>query len=454
MFFPRGGSAQVVRSLARQLPAQGWTPRIVSGSLTGHGDAHRFFAGLDVAATVDFDDAARAADPLAHDPPFHPSYEDRPGAPDRVFARVDDAGYEHQVATWSVALTRAGAREADVLHLHHLTPLNEAAARVAPGVPVLGHLHGTELLMLEEIAEGPPAGWDFAEAWWERMRGWAARCARIVVLADAQLDRVSDLLDVPAGQCLVLPNGFDPEMFHPDPSPGAAGEAGGRRLAHWRRHLVDAPQGWAPGRDAGSIAYAEEDLAVFAGDAPVLLYVGRFTKVKRIGLLVRALARARAEHGTTAPLVILGGHPGEWEGEHPLDAVRATGVHGVFLAGWHDHDRLPAFLAASDVLVLPSVREQFGQVLVEAMACGVPPVAVDAHGPATIVADGETGWLVPPDDEAALAAALAQATGDPAERTRRGANARAAALARYAWPSLAARLAACLDAAASTARHR
>ncbi len=52
----------------------------------------------------------------------------------------------------------AGAAEADVLHLHHLTPIHEAASRVAPHVPVIGHLHGTELLMLEEIADGPPPG--------------------------------------------------------------------------------------------------------------------------------------------------------------------------------------------------------------------------------------------------------------------------------------------------------
>ena len=42
----------------------------------------------------------------------------------------------------------------------------------------------------------------------------------------------------------------------------------------------------------------------------------------------------------------------------------------MFLAGWHAHDELPELLRASDVVVLPSVREQFGQVLVEGMACG------------------------------------------------------------------------------------
>ena len=118
--------------------------------------------------------------------------------------------------------------------------------------------------------------------------------------------------------------------------------------------------------------------------------------------------------------MLVGGFPGEWEGEHPLEAIRRTGARDVFLAGWHDHAELPDFLAASDVVVLPSVREQFGQVLVEGGACGLPAIAVDAHGPAEIVRDGETGWLVPPDDRDALAAALVEAVNDPEERRRRG----------------------------------
>jgi glycosyltransferase involved in cell wall biosynthesis len=46
--------------------------------------------------------------------------------------------------------------------------------------------------------------------------------------------------------------------------------------------------------------------------------------------------------------------------------------------------------------VLPSVAEAFGLALVEAMACGLPVIACDAHGPAEIVRDGESGWLIPP----------------------------------------------------------
>jgi glycosyltransferase involved in cell wall biosynthesis len=433
LFFPRGGSSHVAQNLAAALPATGWDVTIASGSVTlpgRPGDARAFYRGLDV-HPLDMTAALDAPDPILAPHPFHPSYEERDDAPDRVMCSLDDAAFEHQVAAWSRVLAGARAADADVLHLHHLTPINEAAARVAPGVPVVCHLHGTELLMLEE-AEREPGRWAHAGAWAERMRGWARRAERLILLSDTAAERAEQLLGIEPERCVVVPNGFDPELFEPREVD---------RMAHWRRHLVDEPQGWAPGEEAGSVAYAPEDLEAFAG-GPALLYVGRFTAVKRIGLLIEAHARA----GLRAPLVLLGGFPGEWEGEHPLETIARVGARNVFLAGWHGHDELPGFLNASDVVVLPSVREQFGQVLVEGMACGLPTIAVDAFGPSLIVRPGETGWLVPPDDGAALAAALAEACDDPAERRRRGAAALQDARARFAWPSLASEVAAVYDA--------
>jgi glycosyltransferase involved in cell wall biosynthesis len=87
--------------------------------------------------------------------------------------------------------------------------------------------------------------------------------------------------------------------------------------------------------------------------------------------------------------------------------------------------------------VLPSVREQFGQVLVEGMACGLPAIAVDRHGPADIVEHGVTGWLVEPDDLEGMTNALVEAVNRPAERRRRGAHAARDVAERYGWPSLA-----------------
>ena len=113
LFSPRGGSAYVVRSLAEELPAHGWSVRVLSGSrsdIEGAGDARRFYRGLDV-HVVDFTPALGCPNPLHPGPgmaPMHPSYEDREGAPDRVFASLDDADYERQVLAWADALKAAG----------------------------------------------------------------------------------------------------------------------------------------------------------------------------------------------------------------------------------------------------------------------------------------------------------------------------------------------------------
>jgi glycosyltransferase involved in cell wall biosynthesis len=241
------------------------------------------------------------------------------------------------------------------------------------------------------------------------------------------------VLGIDPRRCVIAPNGFDPERFS---------RRTVDRAAFWRHALVEDPQGWRPGHDEGSVSYRPEQAAAVA-ESPVLLSVSRFTEVKRLGLLVRSFVRAREalrESGRSASLVLVGGYPGEWEGEHPYDAIRATGARDVYLAGWHEHDELPDFFAAADVAVLSSVREQFGSALVEGMACGLPAVAVDRFGPADIVRPGHTGWLVEPDDEVALAGALAQAIDHPEERRRRGAAARRDVMLRFAWPALAERL--------------
>lgn len=435
-FYPRGGSAYSTRAIARELDANGLEVTLVAGSRSDLGDASlacSFYAGLDVRA-LDFTPSVRSAEPLrfrgpAGTAPIHGSYEDRPGAPDEVLASLDEEAYELQVEVWAEAMAAAAEPGVDALYLHHLTPLNEAAARVLPGVPVFGHVHGTELLMLERIECGAPSGWRFAVEWAERLRRWAAACERIVVNDRSGLERAAALLGLEEERFACIPNGVDP-IF----TPGSVD-----RRAHWHRHLVAEPRGWRVGGEPGSIAYKEPELAALEG--VVLLAIGRFTEVKRLPLLIEAFALAKQRLRREAALVLIGGHPGEWEGEHPCETIARTGARDVFLAGWHGHEELPSFLGAGDLLVHASAREQFGQVLVEAMACGLPVVAVDRGGPAAIVDDPENGWLVPPDGAETLAAAIVAAVEDDADRERRGARARAKAVECYSWRRIGSELA-------------
>ena len=291
---------------------------------------------------------------------------------------------------------------------------------MAPGVPVVGHLHGTELLMLEAIERGEAAmgarrGVGAADA----PLGGGLRAPARALRHPGRPRRAAPRHRRRAAACR-SPTASTRELFRPQELD---------RGAHWGRHL--------------------EALAGYEGT--VLLYVGRFTAVKRVPLLIEAYAAAQERFAERAPLVLVGGFPDEWEGEHPDDAIARTGARDVHLAGWHEHHALGAFINASDVIVLPSVAEQFGQVLVEGMACARPVIAVDSHGPAEIVTAGETGWLVEGDDRDGLAAALVEAVNAPGERRRRGLRAREVALERYAWPALAERVAAVYDAARGAA---
>lgn len=103
---------------------------------------------------------------------------------------------------------------------------------------------------------------------------------------------------------------------------------------------------------------------------------------------------------------------------------------GAILAGWRRD--IPAVLAASDVVALPS---RFGEgcpnALLEAMAAGKPVVAARSGGTPELVADGETGVLVPPADPEALRAALERLAADPALRRRLGETGRARVLERH-----------------------
>ncbi len=441
----------MVRYLARWLGrgGGGWRARVVAGSLGGPGEpgtARDFFDGLEV-IPVPYDAALLAPDPMRASPPLHGSYEDRPGAPDRFMAALDGPTYEHHVAEWERVLATSRALDGvEVAHLHHLTPAHEAIARLEPALPVICHLHGTELLMLAALAERPEA-WPHAKAWAERMRRWAHRATLVLVSSPASAAGARRLLGLGPTRMVVVPNGVDPEVF--DGRRATPAERGVR----WRRWLVEEPRGWTPADPRpGSVRYQEPQIApLLDPEACVVLFVGRFTAVKRAPLLVRAHARARARLGRPLPLVLWGGAPGEWEGEHPAEAAaRSPAGHEVYLAGWRGHRDLPAALGGADLLAVPSVAERFGLVYVEAMATGVPPVACDAEGPPWFIdADPSSprrcGWLVAPDDEEDLAAAILVAARDPAERRRRGANGRRLVLERFTWSHIAERITALYD---------
>lgn len=146
----------------------------------------------------------------------------------------------------------------------------------------------------------------------------------------------------------------------------------------------------------------QTELAAMGG-GPVLAAVGRLVPVKDHKTLFDACAILSTNRSWR--LAIFG--EGPLETELRAYAARLGIGHRVLFAGYVDDPM--ACYAATDLVVLSSLSEGFGNVLIEAMAAGVPVVATDApHGPREILADGRFGPLVPVGDAKALAAAIAE----------------------------------------------
>jgi len=292
---------------------------------------------------------------------------------------------------------RADARDADVVHAHSygyyqtVVAAREAKRAKRPFV-FTPHFH-------------PP--WSMEGGAWRRLLRGAYdpllgqrvvdAADRVIAVSSGELAEMRKHLRVP--EAVVIPNGFDAERYQ------------------------EVPDG-APFR------------ARFAlGDAPVVLFAGRLASNKGLPTLLDAFAKLRDER---ARLVLAGQDQG-WRPK--LEArARALGVaERVQFAGHLDDASYRSALAAADVLALPSEWEAFGIVLAEAMACETPCVATRVGGAPDVVADGETGYLVPYGDAPALAEALARVLDDPARAARMGAAGRTRALREYAWDAVAER---------------
>ncbi|NYD54589.1 glycosyltransferase involved in cell wall biosynthesis [Microbacterium pseudoresistens] len=166
--------------------------------------------------------------------------------------------------------------------------------------------------------------------------------------------------------------------------------------------------------------------ALRASTAPVVGFVGRLNPDKGIDVLFDALAIC-ASRGTEVQLLIVGDSEGVPVTEL---ARRLDGIIPVHLAGFVRDPR--ALLAVMDVLVLPSRREGFPNVVLEAAAMEVPAITSDATGCVDAVIDGETGLIVQTGNAAALADALARTVRDDEKRAALGYAARARAVDEFA----------------------
>jgi len=185
---------------------------------------------------------------------------------------------------------------------------------------------------------------------------------------------------------------------------------------------------WARGVDRTIFNPGARDLAwrrgLGVGDDEVAIgFLGRLVLEKGIDVFAEAVTRLKAPHKV---LVI---------GEGPAREAFTQQVPGAIFAGFQRGADLGRAVASMDVLLNPSVTETFGNVTLEAMACGVPVVAARATGSTSLVVDGETGLLIEPGNADAFAAALASYIADPALRAAHGAAGERRAGA-YSWDAI------------------
>ena len=188
---------------------------------------------------------------------------------------------------------------------------------------------------------------------------------------------------------------------------------------------------WERGVDRQVFSPERRDLAWrrshgIADDAVAIGFLGRLVMEKGLDVFAEAMAELRRRGIKPAVLVIGDGPARDWF------ADRLPGAAFVGFQGGADLGRA---VASTDVLFNPSVTETFGNVTLEAMACGVPVVAAKATGSTSLVEDGVNGTLVPPGDTAGFADALSAYIGDPALRAAHGA-AGAEKSRAYSWDAI------------------
>jgi glycosyltransferase involved in cell wall biosynthesis len=197
------------------------------------------------------------------------------------------------------------------------------------------------------------------------------------------------------------------------------------RRVHARR-FVTIYDGIDPARfgSGGGGPAVRHELGIPEG-APVVGIVGHVQEWKGQLVVAEAVARARREIPELRCIVVGGVHKfGVAYGERLRARVAQPDLAGHVILTGARRD-VAACFDAMDVAIHASTREPFGRVLLEAMAVGKPVVAPREGGPTEIVADGETGLLVPPRDPDALARAIVTLIRDPARRAAMGRAGRA-----------------------------
>lgn len=309
-----------------------------------------------------------------------------------------------------LAAARAVARHLrreryDLFHAHWVAPNGLVA--LWPGVHkkdtlIAAGLHGSDVFLAEKAPARPA------------IRRALARCGLLTGCSPELVERIQRIgyQDKPSH---VIPYGVDTDMFRP-----AAELPGEPEEEPWRERLG------------------------IPGNATVLLGVGRLATKKGFHVLIDVLPRLLSDFGDLHAIIA---------GEGDQMADFRTAIDGwvpdhtgrVHLPGAVAHDDLPGLYRGADLFVLPAVHDPQGNVdglpnvILEALASGLPVVATAVSGIPLAVESGVQGLLVPEQDRTALRESIAGLLGNPERRRLMGARARARAVSQLTWDIVAGR---------------
>jgi alpha-maltose-1-phosphate synthase len=344
---------------------------------------------------------ARELAPLV-DLTVHCMGADRPGAvAHRPWDLLADANQALQVISADLSMT-AAVSSAELVHSHTwYANLAGHLAALLYGIPHVMTMHSLEALRPWK-AEQLGGGYEVS-TWCERVSAGAA--AAIVAVSDGmRADILAAYPEISPERVRVIRNGIDTTEYAPDPG-------------------TDVLDRYGIGRDR-----------------PYVIFVGRITRQKGLPVLLRAASGLVPE----AQLVLCAGAADTAEllaeVTELVDGLRVSRSGVLWIPEMLPKREVIQLLTHAAVFACPSVYEPLGIVNLEAMACATAVAASRTGGIPEVVADGETGLLVPPDDPGALAEALNALLRDPERAWAMGQAGRKRAVAEFGWAAIAARV--------------
>ena len=302
-----------------------------------------------------------------------------------TFFDLDDAQVGMYISAFEKVIGKAVDEfKPDVIHAQHIWILSWLAKKT--GIPYVITAHGTDLMGYQRN---------------DRFRKYADEAAagakRIITISNDNDELVRELFPGSADRVTYMQNGYDTESYYPDP-------------------VTDDKI-----QEAFNITLHKK----------VVLFAGKLAHFKGVDVLLEAARLYEGERPDEIVTLIAG--DGELAGQLKKQAAKYKLKNTHFL-GHLDTTQLRGLYSIADVSVVPSRREPFGLVAVEALACGSPVVATNQGGLTDIIND-DVGALVDVDDAFGLFSAICQELDRP-DRAERGRLAAKYALEKYAQDSL------------------